>query len=91
MTAVPIPITHTNFIYLTTRAKGQGRGAIGLDLPTWFYQSAETPFIMIVTQDRCNNIHIYNYQHFSNLIGTRGILESGREISVNSTLYPSNI
>ena len=50
-TAVPIPITHTNFIDLTTRAKGQGRGAIGLDLPTWFYQSSEAPFIMIVAQD----------------------------------------
>ena len=50
-TAVPIPITHTNFIDLTTRAKGQGRGAIGLDLPTWFYQSPEAPFIMIVAQD----------------------------------------
>ncbi len=58
-TAVPIPITHTNFIDLTTRAKGQGRGAIGLDLPTWFYQSAEAPFIMIVTQDPLRNAEWY--------------------------------
>lgn len=36
-------------------------------------------------------IHIYNNQHFSNLIGMRGIFESGREISANSTLYPSNV
>lgn len=50
-TAVPIPITHPDFIDLTTRTKEQGCGAIGLDLPTWFYQSPEAPFIMIVTQD----------------------------------------
>lgn len=50
-TAVPIPISHPDFIDLTTRAKGQGRGAIGLDLPIWFYQSLNAPFIMIVTQD----------------------------------------
>ncbi|MDE6643213.1 MAG: hypothetical protein K2K27_03850 [Muribaculaceae bacterium] len=50
-TAVPIPITHPDFIDLTTRTEEQGRGAIGLDLPTWFYQSSEAPFIMIVTQD----------------------------------------
>ena len=50
-TAVPIPISHPDFIDLTTRTKEQGRGAIGLDLPTWFYQSPEAPFIMIVTQD----------------------------------------
>ncbi len=36
-------------------------------------------------------IHIYNIQHFCNLIGTRGIFESGIEISVNSTPYPTNI
>ena len=57
--AVPIPITHPNFIDLTTRVKGQGRGAIGLDLPTWFYQSPEAPFIMIVTQDPLRNAEWY--------------------------------
>ena len=50
-TAVPIPITHPDFIDLTTRTKEQGRGAIGLDLPTWFYQSPDESFIMLVTQD----------------------------------------
>ena len=50
-TAVPISINHPNFIDLTARTKEQGRGAIGLDLPTWFYQSSEATFIMIVTQD----------------------------------------
>ena len=58
-TAVPIPITHPNFIDLTTRVKGQGRGAIGLDLPTWFYQSAEAPFLMIVAQDPLRDAEWY--------------------------------
>ena len=58
-TAVPIPISHPDFIDLTTRTKEQGRGAIGLDLPTWFYQSPEAPFIMIVTQDPLRNAEWY--------------------------------
>lgn len=58
-TAVPIPITHPDFIDLTSRTKEQGRGAIGLDLPTWFYQSPKAPFIMIVTQDPLRNAEWY--------------------------------
>ena len=58
-TAVPIPISHPDFIDLTARTKEQGRGAIGLDLPTWFYQSPESPFIMIVTQDPLRNAEWY--------------------------------
>ena len=58
-TAVPIPITHSNFKDLTSRAKGQGRGAIGLDLPTWFYHTPDAPFIMIVAQDPLRSAEWY--------------------------------
>lgn len=50
-TAVPMPITHPEFIDLTVRTECQGKGAIGLDLPTWFCQTGNEPFIMIVAQD----------------------------------------
>ncbi len=36
-------------------------------------------------------IHIYNIKYFCILISTRGIFESGIEISVNSTSYPTTI
>ncbi|MBD5367928.1 MAG: hypothetical protein HDR83_01530 [Bacteroides sp.] len=48
-TAVPISISHPDFVDLTTRS--EKRGAIGLDFPTWFYKSPGAPFIMIVAQD----------------------------------------
>lgn len=48
-TAVPIPVSHPDFMDLTTR--NERRGAIGLDLPAWFYPHPDAPFIMIVTQD----------------------------------------
>lgn len=46
---VPIPITHPDFIDLTTRT--QNRGAIGLDLPTWLNLKDNDRRIMIVAQD----------------------------------------
>lgn len=48
-TGVPISITHPDFLDLTLREKN--RGAIGLDLPTWFCQTQDAPFVMIVAQD----------------------------------------
>lgn len=52
---VPIPITHPDFIDLTTRTVN--RGAIGLDLPTWFNLKGNARRIMIIAQDplRGNN------------------------------------
>lgn len=58
-TAVPIPISHPHFIDLTTRTKEQGRGAIGLDFPTWFYLHPDAPFIMIVAQDPLRSAEWY--------------------------------
>ncbi len=46
---VPIPITHPDFIDLTTRT--EKRGAIGLDLPTWFNLKDNTKRIMLIAQD----------------------------------------
>lgn len=46
---VPIPITHPNFKDLTTRT--EKRGAIGLDLPTWFNIKNTDKRIMLVAQD----------------------------------------
>lgn len=46
---VPIPITHPDFIDLTTRTVN--RGAIGLDLPTWFNLKGNARRIMIIAQD----------------------------------------
>ena len=46
---VPIPITHPEFKDLTTRT--EKRGAIGLDLPTWFNLKNSDRRIMLVTQD----------------------------------------
>ena len=48
-TTVPIPITHPDFIDLTLREVK--RGAIGLDLPTWFNLRNNDKRIMIVAQD----------------------------------------
>lgn len=46
---VPIPITHPDFKDLTTRT--EKRGAIGLDLPTWFNLKDNDKRIMLVAQD----------------------------------------
>lgn len=46
---LPIPITHPNFKDLTTRT--EKRGAIGLDLPTWFNIKNTDKRIMLVAQD----------------------------------------
>lgn len=46
---VPIPITHPDFKDLTTRT--EKRGAIGLDLPTWFNMKNTDKRIMLVAQD----------------------------------------
>ena len=46
---VPIPITHPDFKDLTTRT--EKRGAIGLDLPTWFNLKNTDRRIMLVAQD----------------------------------------
>ena len=46
---VPIPITHPDFKDLTTRT--ERRGAIGLDLPTWFNLKNNDKRIMLVAQD----------------------------------------
>ncbi len=46
---VPIPITHPDFVDLTTRT--EKRGAIGLDLPTWFNLNDNAKRIMLIAQD----------------------------------------
>ncbi len=46
---VPIPITHPDFIDLTTRT--EKRGAIGLDLPTWFNLKDNAKRVMLIAQD----------------------------------------
>lgn len=46
---VPIPITNQDFKDLTTRT--EKRGAIGLDLPTWFNLKNNDRRIMLVAQD----------------------------------------
>lgn len=46
---VPVPITHPDFMDLTTRT--EKRGAIGLDLPTWFNLKDNGNRIMIIAQD----------------------------------------
>lgn len=56
-TAVPIPITHPDFIDLTVRK--EKRGAIGLDFPIWFQVNEDNPFIMIVAQDPLRNAYWY--------------------------------
>lgn len=50
---VPIPISHPNFIDLTMRK--EKRGAIGLDLPTWFNLKNNDKRIMFVAQDPLRN------------------------------------
>ena len=51
---VPIPITHPDFKDLTTRT--EKRGAIGLDLPTWFSLKNTDKRIMLVAQDPLRGI-----------------------------------
>ena len=57
-TTVPIPITHPDFIDLTLREVK--RGAIGLDLPTWFNLRNNDRRIMIVAQDPLRNNKWYS-------------------------------
>ena len=56
-TAVPIPITHPDFMDLTART--EKRGAIGLDLPTWFQLTDGLPRIMLVAQDPLRSAEWY--------------------------------
>lgn len=46
---VPIPITHPDFKDLTERK--EKRGAIGLDIPTWFNLKDNDKRVMIIAQD----------------------------------------
>ena len=55
---VPIPISHPNFIDLTMRK--EKRGAIGLDLPTWFNLKDNDKRIMLVAQDPLRNNKWYS-------------------------------
>ena len=55
---VPIPITHQDFKDLTTRT--EKRGAIGLDLPTWFNLKNNDRRIMLVAQDPLRNNKWYS-------------------------------
>lgn len=73
-TAVPIPITHPDFLDLTSRDKK--RGAIGLDLPTWFYQTHGAPFVMIVTQDPLRNAEWYGDKKCENFICNDAVVSS---------------
>lgn len=57
-TTVPIPITHPDFIDLTLRELK--RGAIGLDLPTWFNLNDNNKRIMIIAQDPLRNNKWYS-------------------------------
>lgn len=52
-TTVPVPITHQVFKDLTERT--EKRGAIGLDLPTWFNLKDNERRIMIISQDPLRN------------------------------------
>lgn len=56
-TAVPIPITHPDFVDLVSRT--ERRGAIGLDFPTWFSSSGNKLYIMLVAQDPLRNADWY--------------------------------
>ena len=58
---VPIPITHPDFKDLTTRT--EKRGAIGLDLPTWFNLKNNDKRIMLVAQDPLRDNTWYLYLH----------------------------
>lgn len=52
---VPIPITHPDFKDLTTRT--EKRGAIGLDLPTWFNLKILTSGLCLWHKIHCEAIH----------------------------------
>lgn len=60
-TAVTMPISHPDFVFLSETAKNESyphRGAIGLDLPVWF--GADMPRrVMIVAQDPLRNPYWY--------------------------------
>ena len=73
-TAVPIPITHPNFTDLTIRT--QKRGAIGLDLPTWFNISDSHPSIMLVTQDPLRSAEWYGDKVSDNYLCTDAVVSS---------------
>ena len=50
---VPVPITHPDFKDLTERT--EKRGAIGLDLPTWFNLKGNDKRVMLIAQDPLRN------------------------------------
>lgn len=61
---VPVPITHPDFTDLTTRT--EKRGAIGLDLPTWFNLRDNNQRVMIVAQDPLRANKWYSDAFFRN-------------------------
>ena len=73
-TAVPIPITHPDFIDLTTRT--EKRGAIGLDLPTWFNMGDCHHVIMLVTQDPLRSAEWYGDKVSDNYLCTDAVVSS---------------
>lgn len=73
-TAVPIPITHPDFIDLTTR--NIKPGAIGLDLPIWFSPTPDAPFVMIVSQDPLRSAEWYGDKKDEKFICNDAIVSS---------------
>ena len=73
-TAVPIPITHPDFTDLTTRT--EKRGAIGLDLPTWFNMNDGNPRIVLVTQDPLRSAEWYGDKVSDNYLCTDAVVSS---------------
>lgn len=73
-TAVPIPITHPDFIDLTVRI--EKRGAIGLDFPTWFITNENYPFIMLVSQDPLRDPKWYGDKMNEKFISNDAIISS---------------
>ena len=73
-TAVPVPMTHPDFTDLTTRT--EKRGAIGLDLPTWFNIRDGHPVIMLVTQDPLRSAEWYGDKVSDNYLCTDAVVSS---------------
>lgn len=73
-TAVPIPITHPDFIDLSRRT--DKKGAIGLDFPTWFFKSPDAPFILIVSQDPLRSAKWYGDKEDENFICRDSVVSS---------------
>lgn len=69
-TAVPISIKHPDFIAITEPQNYKRelvRGAIGLDLPTWFNMSSCTKRIMFIAQDPLRSSKWYGDENPANL------------------------